>query len=189
MESDTATQAPPPKNRPRIYVASLADYNAGRLLGCWIDADQPASGIHAAIAAMLAGSKELVAEDWAIHDYENFAGLRLCEFENIEGVAAAAQGIVQYGPVFAALVSYVGGVGQVREAQRHMENGYHGAFDNLADYVEQLVDDCYSDTLNSLPDFIRYHIDYNGIARDLELSGDVFTFACEGQVHVFDAHA
>ena len=30
---------------PRIYVASLSDYNAGRLHGEWIDADQGAEGM------------------------------------------------------------------------------------------------------------------------------------------------
>jgi len=46
---------------PRIYVASLADYNAGRLHGCWIDADQSADAIRDEIAQMLAESKEPIA--------------------------------------------------------------------------------------------------------------------------------
>jgi hypothetical protein len=50
------------------------------------------------------------------------------------------------------------------------------------------VEDCYGDVLKKLPDFIRYHIDFQGIANDIELSGDVFTFECEEKVHVFDAH-
>jgi hypothetical protein len=50
------------------------------------------------------------------------------------------------------------------------------------------VEDGYGDVLKKLPDFIRYHIDFQGIANDIELSGDVFTFECEGKVHVFDAH-
>jgi len=45
-------------NRPRIYVASLADYTAGRLYGCWIDADQPAETIREQITAMLAQSRD-----------------------------------------------------------------------------------------------------------------------------------
>jgi len=52
---------------PRIYVASLADYNAGRLHGRWIDADRPAEAIREQIAQMLAESKAPVAEEWAIH--------------------------------------------------------------------------------------------------------------------------
>ncbi len=95
--------------------------------------------------------------------------------------------ITQHGPVFASLVSYLGGVSQVEEARRYIAEGYRGAYTSLADYAQQLIEDCYSE-LDSLPDFIRYHIDYEGIARDMELGGDVFTFECEGRVHVFDAY-
>ena len=54
---------------PRIYVASLSDYNTGRLHGRWIDASQPADAIREEIALMLAESKEPIAKEWAIHDY------------------------------------------------------------------------------------------------------------------------
>ena len=37
---------------PRIYVASLSDYNAGHLHGRWIDADQDPDAIREEIAAM-----------------------------------------------------------------------------------------------------------------------------------------
>ena len=42
--------------------------------------------------------------------------------------------------------------------------------------------------LKNLPDFIRYDIDYEGIARDMELGGDIFTLQCNGEPHIFDAH-
>src|SRR5436189_4774564 len=57
---------------PRIYAATLSDYNAGRLHGAWIDADQDPEELQAEIDAMLAKSAEPVAEEWAIHDYEGF---------------------------------------------------------------------------------------------------------------------
>ena len=174
---------------PRIYVASLADYNAGRLHGRWIDADQPIEVIREEIAAMLAESREFFpAEEWAIHDYENFGGLRLSEYEDIELVAQVAFEITQHGPVFASLVSYLGGVSQVEEARRYMEEAYRGEWDSLTDYAQELIEDCYSAVLKNLPAFIKYRIDYEGIADDLEMGGDVFTLECEGKVHVFDAH-
>ncbi len=43
---------------PRIYVASLSDYNAGRLHGAWLNAAQESADLHADIAAMLAQSRE-----------------------------------------------------------------------------------------------------------------------------------
>jgi antirestriction protein len=173
---------------PRIYVASLSDYNNGRLHGRWIDADQPAEAIQEQIAEMLAESKEAIAEEWAIHDYEGFGDLRLSEYEDIELVARVAFEMTQHGPVFASLVGYLGGVSEVEAARRYMEEGYRGEFDSLTDYAQELIEDCYSDVLKSLPDFIKYHIDYEGIAHDMELNGDVLAFEHEGKVHVFDAH-
>lgn len=188
MESGSAAVKTETPNRPRIYVASLADYNAGRLHGRWIDAAQPAADIHEAIQVMMNESPEAVAEDWAIHDYEHFGGLRLSEFEDIDHVAAVARGIVEHGPVFAGLVSHFGGTSSVEEARRYMQEGYRGAFDRLADYAQELVEDCYSDIISKLPDFIRYHIDYEAIADDMQINGDIFTINCDGRIHVFDSH-
>lgn len=172
----------------RIYVASLADYNNGRLHGRWIDADQPAEAIREQIAEMLAESKEPIAEEWAIHDYEGFGDLGLSEWEDIDKVAEVAFLIGEHGPVFASLLGYLGGTSSIDDARRYMEEGYRGEWDSLTDYAQELVEDCYSDVLKGLPGFIKYHINYEGIANDMELSGDVFTFRLEGKVHVFDAH-
>ena len=173
---------------PRIYVASLSDYNAGTLHGRWIDATQPADEIHAEISAMLAESKEPVAEEWAIHDYENFSGASLSEFEDIERVSELARLIEEHGSVFAGLVDHFGGTHGLEEAKQYMEEGYQGSFRSLSDYAEGIIQDCYADALRTLPEFIRYHIDFEGIARDMELGGDVFTIECDGLVHVFQAN-
>ena len=177
-----------PVREPRIYVASLADYTAGRLYGWWVSAFQPAEDIRRDIDAMLARSEEPIAEEWAIHDYEGFEGLKLSEYENLEHVAEAARMLVDHGPVIAGLLNHLGGLEYLDDAGRYMDEGYRGAFDSLTDYVTEFVEDCYGDVLKSLPEFLRYHIDYEGIAHDMELSGDVFTIECGREVHVFDAH-
>ena len=171
---------------PRIYVASLADYNSGRLHGRWIDADQPADAIREQIGQMLAESKEPIAEEWAIHDYDNFAGLSLSEYEDLDKVAEVAFLIKEHGPLFAALASYFGGTSGIDDARRYMEEGYRGEYDSLEDYAQEVTEDCFGDALKGLPDFIRYHIDWEGIARDMELGGDVITFEIDGKTHVFD---
>jgi antirestriction protein len=86
---------------PKIYAASLSDYNAGRLHGVWIDADQETEDIHAEIQTMLAESREPWAEEWAIHDYEDFGSLRLSEWESIEQVSIIGRGIAAHGAPFA----------------------------------------------------------------------------------------
>jgi antirestriction protein len=51
---------------PKIYVACLADYNAGRLHGAWIDADQDPDDIEREVWAMLRESKDpnVMRRDW-----------------------------------------------------------------------------------------------------------------------------
>lgn len=81
---------------PRIYVASLSDYNNGILHGEWIDAGQEPDQIHTEVEAMLKKSPAArkygdVAEEWAIHDYEGFVGIELSEWDSFERVSALAK--------------------------------------------------------------------------------------------------
>lgn len=60
---------------PRIYVACLSSYNAGRLYGRWIElAGMDGDDIRAEIDAMLKDSPMPGAEEYAVHDFE---GLKL----------------------------------------------------------------------------------------------------------------
>lgn len=52
---------------PQIYIASLEAYNAGKLIGEWVDADCQ-STIEDAI-------ESLPGEEWAIHDFEDMPNL------------------------------------------------------------------------------------------------------------------
>lgn len=171
---------------PRIYVASLSDYNAGTLHGRWIHAAAGVEQIRQEIEAMLAESREGNAEEWAIHDYEEFGTLRLSEFEDIESVAKVAELIVGHGPVFAGLVSHFGGLPEgLEEASSAMEHDYCGEFRSIADYAAHLVEECSGSFLKQLPEFVRYHIDYEGIANDMQYGGEIFTVEVCGKIHVF----
>lgn len=61
---------------------------------------------------------------------------------------------------------------------------------SLADYAEELVAGCGLIKEDLLTDhFAGYvFIDYEGIARDMELSGDVTTSEGDGGVYVFEGH-
>mgnify|MGYP000999438662 CR=1 FL=1 len=168
---------------PRIYVASLADYTAGRLLGRWIDASQSAKAIDEEIAALLAASPEPFAEEWAIHDYEGFGSYRLSESSPVDDVAEMVALAAERGPVVFELLARGH---DLAEARKMMDDCYRGAYASHAECVEESIEDCFSDALNELPGFVRYHIDYAAIAHDFECSGDQFTIECDGMVHVFD---
>lgn len=180
-----APQKPAPANKPRIYVASLSDYNAGRLLGRWIDADQAAEAIHAEIHAMLAESREYPAEEWAIHDYEGFGEWKPREYESIGTVATVAAHIAEHGEVFAALLNHFGG--DLEDATQRIGDGAHGRWRSLREFAEEFIGDIYAHEINRLPEFIRYAIDYDQIGRDMEMGGDIFTLTVGGDLYIFDA--
>lgn len=168
------------ENKPeiRIYVACLAAYNDGILHGDWIDATQGAWAIYDEIANMLKLSPIPHAEEWAIHDYEGFEGIRIEEYAGIDGVAEKAAFIVEHGRLGAGLVNYYGSLDEAREA---LEDRYHSVYSDLADYVQGLSEECLV-----IPEALRFYIDRQAMARDAELSGDVLTIqTAHNEIHVF----
>lgn len=161
---------------PRIYVASLSDYNAGTLHGRWIDAKQDADDIREEIAAMLAESKAEPAEEYAIHDYEGFGPIKLSEFESLDTVAELAELIGEHGELFAHVYGHADN--DLDRAKEFMTEGYHGAFDSLEAYAEDFLDE--TGGLEKMPENLRGYFDYAKYAHDLEIGGDVFTIELDG---------
>ncbi|MEO0631997.1 MAG: antirestriction protein ArdA, partial [Planctomycetota bacterium] len=173
---------------PRIYVASLADYNAGRLHGRWIDTDQGADELHAEIQAMLSESTYPPEEnDWAIHDQEGFGGLALNEAESMEDLSRLSLLIAEHSELFADVAAYLGGATWIDEAEGWFVDRYHGAFSSVLEYTWQFIEDCYAEQLDQMGDFLGRYIDYEAIARDLELGGDIITFKRDGEIHIFSS--
>ena len=180
---------------PYIYVASLTDYNSGRLHGEWIDATQDPDDIFDDIQDMLARSPanrrrgvhvsvpapKPVAEEWAIHDFENFGGLNLSQYESIENISAVGQLIEEHGEMVGELVDYFGGLEYLDDAREALEERFAGSYDELVDWAYDELEDLVSE----LPEWIHNYIDYQSYARDAELGGSIFTVSGSSQLHVF----
>lgn len=162
---------------PRIYVADLAAYNNGILRGEWIDADQDPDDIFAEIEAMLRNSP-YNGEEFAIHDYDNFGGLSLSEWEDIPHVSRLGKGIAKYGSLYAAVIEegY-----DPDDTEKLLTEGYHGAWDSIGDYVEEQVT-----STSEIPQWLAYYIDWETMGSDWESNGDIFTVKLERQIHVFN---
>lgn len=160
-------------DRPRIYVASLSDYNAGRLHGRWIDADQSSEGVAQEVELMLSTSAEAGAEEYAIHDHEGFYGLEIGEYEPLEKIARLARLIAEHGPAFAAFAS---DFGQDADAD-DFADAYAGEWSSVEDYASELIDE---GVLGEIPDALAPYIDLRGFARDLVLGGDIWTADAPG---------
>lgn len=183
----------------RIYVACLASYNNGRLYGRWIDATNGADDIWAEIREMLAESPMPGAEEWAIHDFEGFRGIRLSEYESIERVAEMAAAIEEHGVAFAAYVNYVGGDPDVSQ----FEESYRGSWESEEAFAEHEIEQTgWADVppgeitlghngyreikVNPIESLLPY-LDMEMIARDL-FSGSYFSADADGETHVFESH-
>jgi antirestriction protein len=165
--------------QPRIYVACLAAYNSGYLHGAWIDAAQDAWSIYDAVQAMLRTSPIAEAEEWAIHDYEGFGGARVEEYDSFEHVSAVASFIVEYGAVGAALLDHYSG--DLDEAREALSDRYMGEHPSLADYLQEVTEET-----TTIPHALRYYIDWQAMARDAEINGDLFAVSTGwNATHVF----
>ncbi len=164
------------KPAPRIYVACLAAYNNAQLHGAWIDADQEAEDIWAEIETMLQASPEPDAEEWAIHDFEDFCGIELSEFENIDRIATLGQLIAKHGAAFAVYAAHRG----VTEAtEEGFLEDYCGEFDSEEDYAET-----YFRENNEIPEYLDSYIDWEGVANDLFIN-DFFSANYNGALYIF----
>jgi len=71
--------------------------------------------------------------------------------------------------------------GDVDEAREAMADRYLGEHASLADYVQDLTEET-----TTIPESLRYYIDWRSMAQDAEMSGDLFTLTTAyGVVHVF----
>lgn len=165
--------------QPRIYVACLAAYNNGHLHGVWIDAAQEAWTIWDEVQTMLRASPVTDAEEWAIHDYEGFGGVRIEEYAALDRLSERACFIAEHGEVGAALLDHCGG--DADEAREFLRDHYLGAHTSLADYMQDVTEEA-----APIPHALRYYIDWQAMARDAQMSGDVFTLTTAWDVvHVF----
>lgn len=173
------------KSIPRIYVASLADYNAGRLHGVWVEAIDVAK-VRASVVAMLRESPSGDAEEYAIHGVAGFGAYLPTELADLEVVCAIGAAVDELGLVFAGYVEHAGAPSNangVAALVLSFKASYQGEYETLEDWAEQYLEN--SGVLRDLPETLRYYVDFESWAQDAELNGDILALECLGSVHVF----
>lgn len=184
---------------PRIYVASLSDYNTGRLIGRWIDLDgKDADDIGAAIAEMLAEDAVIGAEEWAIHDYEGFGPLRLSELESsarLAGIVAGCEAADEPAAWLAWLADDSTRDPADPDTLDAFSDAYMGHYDSAKDWAEEYADDI--GLTKAIDDLAAAHgmivqrvtFDAAGYVYDCRCSGEIwFEDAPDGGVYVFQSY-
>lgn len=170
---------------PMIYVASLSDYNAGRLHGTWIDATQEVEDVAAAVTEMLASSPSgEAAEEYAIHDYSGFSGWQPDEYEALEDVVTMAQAMAEHGEAIGHWVRYLGESPAV--ALQSFQEAYRGAWESVEAYAQELIEEYEVEIEVSPKSWEMYvKVDIEALARDLQIELHCVR-GSDGGVHVFD---
>ena len=168
--------------KPKIYVACLAAYNSGYLHGAWIDATKDVDSLYIEIREILANSPIPNAEEWAIHDYEDFGDAFLSEYTEIEKVCELATLIVEQGELGLEVLSHF--CGDINDASRSLEECYHGEFSSEEDFVYYWI---YEVECRIIPEYLQPYINYKAMARDFFMS-DFFSVKIDHKVHVFSNH-
>jgi antirestriction protein len=168
---------------PRIYVASLSDYNAGRLYGTWINANQEPEELWEAINGMLAKSRESIAEEIAIHDYEGFEPLHLSESESIEHVSKLARGISEHGRAFAHWAAYIGA--SQWDQLDDFENRYLGHWRSMTEIADRFFEDQGVDLHEMVPALWRPYVTFDVAAFARDLCVELHVVEDDDGVHVF----
>jgi len=175
-----------PRISPKVWIASLSDYNAGHLHGAWVEADQEPDGIWEGVNEVLRTSKVPGAEEWAVFDHEGFGPLSLPEYETVERISRLGRGIGQHGEAFAAYANFLG---SDDELLGQFEDCFIGQWESAAAYVEEFLEDTGIERMldeavpESLRDYVR--VDTEAVARDMELEGSLLAVEAEGGVFLF----
>lgn len=175
---------------PRAWVGCLACYNAGELVGAWVDGIEAADSIPGED-----GGPEITArrsvwdahfgeghEEWWVFDHEGYGELLPgeCSPANAQ---SAAQLIAEAGDP-AAFIAYAGYVGAKYATVEAFEEAYAGVWDTFEDYAAELAEAI--GLLAGASDELRAYFAYDRWARDLLLGGDYWTVpAPDGAVYVF----
>ena len=170
---------------PRIYVASLPDYNAGRLHGRWIDATQEIEDVTEQVTEMLTTSPEPGAEEYAIHDYENFGPVYLSEYESLQTVCDLAAGIEEHGEAFAHLAAVLDR-DEWKSALGRFDELYRGCWPSMADYAAELLDDLGIDIEAIGPEMLQPYVRVDLDAFGDDLAYDYHVVETDEGVNVFE---
>ncbi|UYZ60068.1 antirestriction protein ArdA [Hymenobacter latericus] len=168
---------------PRVYIASLSDYNAGSLLGEWFDLDDYSSAdeMLEAIADMLKkydeehGTAENCGqprEEWAAHDFEGFPRSLYSESMDFEAYYNYAEAMNELSEdEQEAFQDYCDNLGrdlsEAAELVEEFREDYQGQHDSEEAFADHIAEELgYFDAMKKAG-INAFYFDTKAFARDI----------------------
>jgi antirestriction protein len=163
----------------KIYLTDLAAYNKGYLFGEWVSL--PSDNINKTLAKILRAGEAMCFieesyfekhEEYFITDYEweDIELFKICEYENIFSLNETLFRLEQLNQSELKAIRFLLSeqiASNLKDAITKVDNVTIYENQAISDVAYELLNECYD--LDKLPNIITSHIDYDGIARDLEL--------------------
>lgn len=164
-------------NAARVYVGTYGKYASGSIAGAWLGLEDYADR-DAFIAACLKLHKDEADPELMFQDFEGFPRAYYSE-SSIDADLWDWLDLNEYErDMLATYQDAVDAKGDIDDARE----AFHGIHDSAADFAAEWFEK--TGQLNQVSDWLRGHIDWEGVARDMGFDGWVFHRA-GGGVYVF----
>ena len=168
----------------KIYITDLAAYNAGYLIGRWVELPMNEDELRSEVQEILehgtlyCGDGVYPTEETFITDYE-FDDVQLFsvdeydnEFELNRKVQLIEESVEPFQYKILKFLMDNGFSSSLEEAIEKVDDVFVYDHYTMRDIAEEFVDEFIN--LDGINDLIKNNLDYDGIARDLEMDGVYF---------------
>lgn len=161
----------------RIYVGTYAKYNAGSIAGAWLELEKYADAAEF-ICACLELHKDEPDPELMFQDYEGFPKAFYSESSIPDALWQWLELDEADRNLLAAYQDAIDEKGDIDDAR----DAFHGIHESAADFAQDWYDQ--TGKSDKIPEALRCHIDWEGVARDFGYDGWAFHRTDEG-VYVF----
>ena len=156
----------------KIYLTDLAAYNNGKFLGKWITLAISHEELQSELNEVLQEGEEYFITDY---EWEELSFFKVEEFSNIFKINEDLQQLEELEEYELKSVKFLldyGFADSIEEAINNIDNVIIYENSTMEDMAYNLIQEIYN--IDNLPSLISNHIDYQGVARDLEINGNFY---------------